>query len=89
MQGTLYFDKTVRDRTFGYVKVHDIPKEFLELNPNFKGDLLIKIMTIRQLNRAFHLDTVCVKLCNWKKWERSKAKLISNFDFTETTDQDE
>jgi hypothetical protein len=83
VEGTLYFDKTVRDRTFGYVKLHDIPKEILDENPDFKGDVLVKIMTIRHLNRALHLDKVTIKLCNWKKWERARPKLVSNFDFTE------
>ena len=45
--------------------------------------LLVKIMTIRHLNRALHLDNVTIKLCNWKQWEKARPKLTANYDFFE------
>ena len=51
--------------------------------------LLVKIMTLRHLNRALHLDNVTIKLCNWKQWEKAKPKLVSNYDFFEGEEEPE
>jgi hypothetical protein len=59
LKGTLYFDKTKKDRTYGYVRVADVPKTYNEKNPAFKY-LLVKIMTLNTLNRALHLDPVWI-----------------------------
>lgn len=54
--GRIFFDKKVADKHEGFVKVAGIEKA-------------IKVMGLQNINRAFHLDTVVIKLQNWVHWE--------------------
>ena len=43
----------------------------------------VKIWGIKNLNRAYHLDKVYVKLVNWIEWGNSGSKLTKDIDFEE------
>jgi hypothetical protein len=43
----------------------------------------VKIWGIKNLNRAYHLDKVYIKLVNWIEWGNAGAKLTKDIDFDE------
>ena len=75
VQGTLFFDKNLRNKWDAYVKVEGFPEA-------------VKVRGLKYLNRALHLDTVVVKLVHWVIWEKAQAKLTKNIDFTEIAQSD-
>ena len=58
VQGTLYFDKTLKNKWDAYVKVAGLQK-------------YVKVRGLKNLNRALHLDTVVIKFINWVIWEKA------------------
>ena len=60
LKGKIYFDTKAAqegyDHTWAFVKVEGV-------------DMPIKVRGINYLNRAFDLDEVFIKLCNWVQWE--------------------
>ena len=75
VKGTLYFDKTISNKWDAYVKVDKIEQA-------------VKVRGLKHLNRALHLDSVVVRLCNWVGWEKAQHKLTKNIDFTEQAPDD-
>ena len=63
VQGRLFFDKTLPDKSFGFVKVDPIHRPDDDDEPPFQLNH-IKVWGIRNLNRCYHLDKVYVKFVN-------------------------
>ena len=58
VQGTLFYDTTIKNKWDAYVQVDGLAKA-------------VKVRGLKHLNRALHLDTVVVKFVNWVSWEKA------------------
>lgn len=80
VEGRLFIDKTMGDKTYGFVKVDPIYLGEDE-EPFYMNH--VKVWGIRHLNRCFHLDKVYVRFVNWIDWGKVGTKITNQIDFEE------
>ena len=82
LEGRLYFDPNVKEKSQGFVRLDPIPI-IEEDSITYLKMQDVKIWGIKNLNRAYHLDKVYVKLVNWIEWGNAGSKLTKDIDFDE------
>jgi hypothetical protein len=82
LEGRLHFDPNVKEKTQGFVRLDPIPI-IEEDSITYLKMQDVKIWGIKNLNRAYHLDKVYIKLVNWIEWGNAGSKLTKDIDFDE------
>jgi hypothetical protein len=85
LEGRLHFDKSVPEKTQGFVRLDPIPIPGEDGQVTYLPMHDVKIWGIKNLNRAYHMDKVYVKFVNWIEWGNAGQKLTKDIDFEEYT----